>query len=69
MLTIAIGRLIGLEVALTNVGVVQEVEGLILSADKTLTNTERISQMFESSPSFSRNSGTVKVKSKSKAET
>ena len=49
MLTIVIGRLIVLEVALTNVGFVQEVETLILSADKTLTNTERISQTFESS--------------------
>ena len=69
MLTIAIGRLIGLEVALTNVGVIQEAETVILSADKTLTNTERISQMFESNPSFNGNSGTVKVKSKSKTET
>ena len=36
-----------------SVGVVQDSETLILSADKTLINSEIILQMFESNPSFS----------------
>ena len=56
---LVIRRLVGLAVALTLPVALEDVESLILSADKTLIDTERISQMFGSSPSFIGISGTV----------